>query len=108
MSENLGYVWEKLMAAVHGMASSGSSIQQRIANAFTGSLVRLEVEDFPEDLRPKFAEIHSAMTRVESEDDGAFQASASAMTTEEAESIARTIVDLYDQVCARYTVFRSP
>ncbi len=109
MPERLGYVWEKLTGAVHGMAWSSRPIQHRIANAFIGNLVRLEVEDFPEDLQESFASINAKMTSVEAKgDEGSFMASALAMSDEEAEAVARTIVELADAVSARYTDFPNP
>ncbi len=102
-SDNFGYTWEKLMVAVHGMASSPRSMQQRIADAYTGSLMRLKADDFPDDLRWTFEEISKKLTSgTPTGDEGTVQASVSSMSEEEASEIAREIVNLYDQISARY------
>ena len=91
------------MVAVHGMASSPYSMQQRIADAYTGSLIRLRADNFPDDLRLKFEEISKKLTSgTPTGDEGTVQASVSSMNEEEATEIAREIVNLYDQVSARY------
>lgn len=97
----IGYGWEKAMVAVHGMAASPESIQDRIASAYVGSLIRINPEHhLPPDLRPVFAEIRTALTSTPAlGNEGSVIASAQAMTRDEATDIARKIVHLYSELC---------
>ncbi|XYD07439.1 hypothetical protein R1A27_20240 [Methylobacterium sp. NMS12] len=99
---NLDYAWEKTLVAVMGMAASPESIHQRIANAYAGSLIRINPEQhLPPDLRPLFEEIRTALTETPAQgDEGRAVASARAMSTERATEIAQKIVALYSRVCA--------
>jgi hypothetical protein len=99
-----GYAWEKLYNAVLGMAASPASLQQRIAAAYSGSLMRITAyDDLPADLESLFGDIMKALSTTEPKgDEGSIMASALALTDREAEDIARKIVGLYDQVSARH------
>lgn len=97
---SLSYTWEKLHVAVLILASSTGSIQERLCDAYTSSLIRLhEPNDFPKDMRNDFEEITRELTAVEpSGNEGSVQASTNAMTDIKASTIAEKIVSMYDQI----------
>lgn len=101
---NLGYAWEKSYAAVRDLASSEATLRERIASAYTNSLIRLLPErQLPADLQREYEEIREAfMTNKAQGNEGGALASARAMTDERAEEIAVKIVDFYEHVSARY------
>jgi hypothetical protein len=100
---SISYAWEKSMLAVTGMARSTKNINGRIADAYVYHLINIEPDrDLPEDLRLRLAEIREALTRTPARgNEGTVQASAMAMSEEEASEIADKIVEFYDIVCAR-------
>ena len=107
-SDYLGYMWEKFMTAVIGMAQSPKSIQLRIADAYSGSLMNLEPDRFvgESSWRWKFEEISRQLTSgTPVGDEGTIQASVASMSDEEATKIAREIVSLYDEISARLRDF---
>lgn len=99
---SLSYTWEKFHVAVSSLASGTGSIQERLFNAYTGSLMLLEVHepnDLPADMRDDFEEITRKLTAVEPVgDEGSVWASTNAMTDMEASEIADRIVSLYDRI----------
>jgi len=99
---SLNYTWEKFYVAVSSLASGTGSIQERLFNAYTGSLMLLEVhkpDELPEDMRNEFKEITRELTAVEpSGNEGSVRASTNAMTDLEASEIAEKIVSLYDRI----------
>ena len=104
-SDYLGYMWEKFMAAVLGMAESPGSIQHRIADAYSSQLMRLEPDRFvgEPNWRWRFEDISRELTSgTPVGDEGTIQASVASMSDEEATKIAREIVSLYDEISAHY------
>ncbi len=104
---SLGYAWEKMYTAVLGMAASPATLRERIADAYTGSIIRLVYpgsgDDLPDDLKPMLAEIKAAMeTTQPTGSEGTATASALAMTDAQAEDVAHKITHLFDAVQARY------
>ena len=104
---SLGYAWEKMYTAVLGMAESPAALRERIADAYTGSIIRLVYpgtgDDLPDDLKPMLAEIKAAMeTTQPTGNEGTAVASALAMTDAQAEDVARQITRLFDEVQSRY------
>ncbi len=98
----LDYVWEKLMVAVSGMAASEQSLQERLADAYVSSLIRLDAEDLPGELQEDFRALEDAMGRVNpTGDEGSARASTRRMSTEEARQWIGKIVSMYDDVTMR-------
>lgn len=48
---DIRYTWEKLLTTVDSLATGKGSIQERLDNAWVIALMRLEVDDFPEELQ---------------------------------------------------------
>jgi hypothetical protein len=82
------------------MAVSPASLQHRVAEAYTGSLIHTTPDrHLPDDLRPLFAEIAAALnTTAPQADEGTAVASALVMSEDQAEDVARKITRLYDHV----------
>jgi len=104
---NIGYAWEKMYNAVLGMAVSPATLQERIADAYTGNIIRLIYpgagDDLPEDIKPMLAEIKAAMeTTQPTGSEGTAVASALAMTDAQAEDMACKITRLFDEVQSRH------
>ena len=102
------YVWEKFHVATITLASGSSPIQQRLTDAFTGSLIRLSERDFPTPRSKKrFAALLKSATRAKpAGDEGSIAATFNAMSDEECRTIAKEIVGFYDEV-AQEQGFRS-
>jgi hypothetical protein len=99
---SLSYTWEKFHVAVSSLASGTGSIQERLCNAYTYSLMLLEVhkpDDLPAEMRDDFEQIVRELTAVEPVgSEGSVQASTNAMTDLKASEIAEKIVSLYDEI----------
>ena len=54
---SIAYAWEKFHLAVLTLAGSQGTVQERLADAFAGQLMRLNVNDLPEELRGDFEEM---------------------------------------------------
>src|SRR5258708_5678457 len=52
----LDSAWERFRAAVHIMAESNGTVQQRLAEAYFSQFAHLDNTDLPEDIRADFAE----------------------------------------------------
>ena len=101
----ISHAWEKLMTAVMGMARSPLPIQQRVRDAVVYNVMLIRPENLPPDMeyQSPFEEIMQRCTSQEPEgDEGQIEASTSRMSDEEAAEVAGLIVDLYDNVAARY------
>ncbi len=57
----LSYANDKLMATIEMLALSQNSLQNKLAAAFTGELVKLQDSCFPPDLLPRW---HSIIARL--------------------------------------------
>jgi hypothetical protein len=96
------YASEKLVAAVHGMAASARSIQDRVQSAYlTFHPIRPE-RDFPtRESRERYDRIMELITADKSDEArGYVPTTVSKMSDEQAEEVARLIVDLADHVNA--------
>jgi hypothetical protein len=92
------YTWEKLYTAILTLASGQFSLQERLADAYISSLMRLRPEDLPRGLRDEFIELGKRLTCVEPEgDEGSVYATVRAMDTETARGLAEKIVSMYDR-----------
>jgi hypothetical protein len=96
---SLDYVWEKFYAAVLILAGSQGTVQERLADAFTGQLIRLETNDLPEELRGDFEQLERRLTSAEpTGGEGSVDASVQSLSDEEAAHLAEQIVEMYDAV----------
>lgn len=93
MPENYGYAWEKLMEAICIMASSGAPLKDRIFTAADGPLMHLRSDDFPKELRGRVEDLSRKIYK--------YRSGVSA-SQEELETLAREIVYLYNEICARH------
>ena len=101
------YAWEKMFKAVIGMAVSPATLQERVADAYTGNIIHLTYpgtgDDLPDDLKPMLAEIKAAMETTQlTGTEGTAVASALAMTDAQAEDVACKITRLFDEVQSRH------
>lgn len=92
------YTWEKLYTAILTLASGQFSLQERLADAYISSLIRLRSGDLPRGLRDEFAQLGKRLTCVAPEgDEGSVYATVRAMDTETARMLAEKIVSIYDR-----------
>lgn len=84
------------------MAESSASLQRRLANAYRFALIHLKPEDLAAESRWSFKSICRKLTRESAAgDEGDAMASALVLSDEEAEDVARKIVQIYDLLCAQ-------
>jgi hypothetical protein len=90
------YAYEKFMVAVDGMATSTKDLQSRLGDAFVGSLIRLQPEDFGDhEDKEAFESIVRELTKIKAEgSEGNVAATVRRMSDEEAVAVARKIVNL--------------
>jgi hypothetical protein len=90
------YALEKLADAADALETGAGSVHERLFEAFT-SLVRIGPEDIPDDrLRRAFAELMGALTSEEAKGtEGRLVATLMIVDDEQAQDIARAIIDLY-------------
>ena len=99
---SLDYAYEKFSIAIRGMASSPQNIKDRICNAHL-HFHTLKLDDLPQDSRWKYEDLITKLTSVRAkENEGSVRASLDAMSDNEAEELARVIVDLYDEIKIAY------
>ena len=97
----LSYGYEKLTLAMHSMATSSASIQERIAHAYMFHLIHLRREDLPDGLWWIMQEISAQVTAKEAiANEGKVMATVNQMSDEDAVAIAHKIASLFDQVSA--------
>jgi hypothetical protein len=96
---SLDYVWEKFHTSVLILAGSQGTVQERLADAFTAQLIRLNADDLPEELRGDFEQLERQLTSDEPVgDEGLVDASVRSLSDEEATHLAEQIVGMYDIV----------
>lgn len=99
------YTWEQLYGTVSSLVTTEATIKDRLCNACVSRLIRLQPEDFPEELRSEFKEIIYEITKVKPvNDEGNIKASVQAMSTEKAQKIAERIFSLYDNIARKQGV----
>lgn len=89
---SLSSIHERTWKAAMSLATSASSIQERIGNAYL-DILPLKPEEFPEDLRGKFEEIVGIMSTGST-----YEVTAAAMNSEKAEEVATLVFDLHSGV----------
>jgi len=86
--------WESFHRAVHELASCGT-IKQRLTVAYSKHLKELTAEDLPAEIRSVFLELSQQLTCVPPlRGETAVCATVRKMSNDEAESVARRIVQL--------------
>jgi hypothetical protein len=97
---SLSYGWEKLFKAVHYMAATKDSPQERLAEAFGHSLHIIKAdEDLPEDVRSEWIAIREAVTNKEARgNEGNIVATCSQLSTDDAGKLIQRIVSVYNTV----------
>lgn len=93
------FVQTRLKEAVEHLAASPASLQERVAYAYRGIMIRVVPSDLPDAMRSIFEQIEEQLNEVEPEsaDQTAAEASAAEMSNKEARAIAKAIVDLYER-----------
>ena len=91
------YPYEIFSLAVDSMAGSPESLQQRIANAYIYHLIKLKVEDLPEELMYRFEALDKRLTNR-----GNIQESIKDMGKDEAIDLAREILFMADVIKSRH------
>jgi hypothetical protein len=99
------YAWEKLFSAVLTMACSSDSVQLRLADAYVDSLLRLNVEDFPDDLEGDFRDILAEFAKIRLDGDRGIRAVIESQMSEgDANKLAERIVSLYNEITRRNAI----
>lgn len=100
--------WEKFQRASIALASCGA-IKDRLADAYRNHLCGVAEDDLPKELRAEFREFCQALTRerpvIRGED--AFRATVRKMSSEEAEVIARAVVQMFGALPRGFAAQRS-
>lgn len=93
------YTWEKLFTTILILATGDGSAKERLIDAYSSSLMRLEPDDLPEGLQKEFAELQDNLTATEAtyEGEGRIHASVMKMSTIEANRIIEQIISIYDR-----------
>jgi hypothetical protein len=90
---------ERLWLAVEALASGHGSLQSRLGDAGQ-TLVPLRLADFPDELQSSFQELMERLSNKSAlKEEGAVASTTSQMSDEDAEDVAKRIVELFDQVC---------
>jgi hypothetical protein len=91
------FAWEKLLVAVQIVASGSGSLEGRLKDAYTSSLIRIRADrHLDDDLQQQYIQLRDAIAS----DDPAI-APLSAKTDEELQQIAVGLVSLFDKVARR-------
>ena len=91
------------MLGALSIAANPAALRERIANAYTGSIICSVYPGAGDDLKPMLAEIKAAMeTTQPTGNEGIAMTSALALTDAQAEDVTRQITDLFDAVQSRY------
>ena len=93
---NAAYALRTMADADDALETGAGTVHERLFEAFT-HLARLGPEDIPDgELRPAFAELMAALTsETPKGTEGRLVATLKVMDQEQAQNIARAIVDLY-------------
>jgi hypothetical protein len=93
---NAAYALRTMADAADALETGAGTVHERLFEAFT-HLARLGPEDIPDgELRPAFAELMAALTSETPKcTEGRLVATLKVMDQEQAQNIARAIVDLY-------------
>ena len=98
---SVSYVIEKYGEAVVVLATKPGRVQERLRHAYN-RIAWVPYKALAPDLQEEFECLHEIMTRVPSRGEGPVEATTSAMSDEEAETVARGMLDLYFVLLRRY------
>jgi len=93
------YAWEKLYTTILILATGDGTVQERLVDAYSSSLMRLEPDDLPEGLQKEFEELQEKLTSKEStyQGEGRIHATVIQMSKIEANRIVEQIFSIYDR-----------
>ena len=93
------YTWEKLFTTILILATGDGTVQERLIDAYSSSLMRLRPEDLPEGLQKEFAELQERLTSVEATNpgEGRIHATIKQMEPIEANKVVEQIISIYDR-----------
>ncbi len=93
------YTWEKLFTTILILAQNDGTVQERLIDAYTSSLMRLDPDDLPKSLQKEFAELQDKLTSVEAtyQGEGRIHASVMSMSKIEANRVVEQIISIYDR-----------
>jgi hypothetical protein len=98
MERGMNVAWESFHRATNELASS-ASIKHILTAAFSNHLKDLEPDSLPPELRPRFEELHASLSRVRPlRGETAVWATVRKMSNDEAEIVARRIVELLGEL----------
>src|ERR1700743_1946073 len=90
--------WEKFQGAVVSLARSGS-IKERLTNAYRNHLSAVAEDELPREIREQFHHVCRSLTRERPQrGEDAIRATVRKMSSDEAESIAETVVQMLSVV----------
>ena len=93
------YAIEKFTSAVHSMAVSPKSIQDRVADAYVFNLSHVKTSDLPESMCYRFEQLKEKLTSGKPVgNEGTVQAKTNTMSDTEAIETAQEIMYLYDEI----------
>ena len=93
------YACEKFLLAVHGMAASARSIQERAGDAFVLHIMHVKDDDLPGDLSDLGAQLREYREAWERQPgEGRIAKWANSLSTDEASEVAMWIVKAYDRL----------
>ena len=97
---SIDYAYEKFFVAIHGAISSDDSLQNRLADAYMSSIMRVEITDVSAELGKRIKALGDAVTREPAKDnEGTIKATAAIMSTEEAKKWLEEIVSIFSDIC---------
>jgi hypothetical protein len=94
--------FEKFSRAVHALATSSGSIQQRLADAGYHFLAQFIEEDLPEDMREEYAELQQELTKIPDINVGSIVATALSLNEEDAKMYASRMVTMNEEIHRRW------
>ncbi len=96
---SLNYAWEKLHIAVSTLSAGTADIQTRLADAYISSVIHIEAEDLPSELRKDLKAITKAITRIPAKgDEGSVRATVDTMSDDQCSQLAAEIFELHEAV----------
>lgn len=100
------YASEKLFTALHDVIGAADSPQRRLAGAYSSGVYLLQHEIVPdEEIQQRLRRLNAALTTNKTDDvNGSIQASATAMSNEDAAKWLQEILSLLVEISERYAL----
>ena len=98
---SVSYVIEKYGEAVVVLATKPGRVQERLRHAYN-RIAWVPYTALAPDLQEEFERLRKTMPRVPSRGEGPVEATTSAMSDDDAETVARDMLDLYFVLLGRY------